>query len=271
VQALARHPKACKVMLAHVKFSFEFLKYKITSHTFASLVSFQSIEMGADLLLVDEDTCATNFMIRDEKMMQLVKNDPITPFLHVVRSMFDDFGISTIMVLGGAGDYFDVADNVIMMDCYQCHDVTDKAKELVDSVAGSIVLKSPSHGVAFRKGEKRYPRASAFSSRGKAKVHSKNVITYGDTELDISGLEQVVTKSQTNAIVNALQNMPLFAAGGTMTLREALQSMDQKIDQDGLDVLCPNQFDGEMARPRILEIAGAANRLRRDNKVRQKR
>lgn len=229
------------------------------------------MEIGADLLLLDEDTCATNFMIRDDKMMQLVTNDPITPFIQVVRSMFQDFGISSVLVIGGAGDYFEVADNVIMMDCYQCHDVTEKAKRIVESsVSSSLFPEAPTHQVSFRASQKRYPRASAFSARGKSKVLSKKSIIYADTELDLSGLEQIVTKSQSRTILNALQNMPLFAAGGSMTLKEALEALEQKMDEDGLDVLCPNQFDGEMARPRLLEIAGAANRLRRDNRIRQK-
>jgi predicted ABC-class ATPase len=81
-------------------------------------------------LLVDEDTAATNFMIRDRRMQQLIAKDkePITPFIDKVRQLYTDYGVSTILVMGGSGDYFDVADTVIAMENFQPQDVTEKAK-----------------------------------------------------------------------------------------------------------------------------------------------
>ena len=91
--------------------------------------------MGASVLLVDEDTSATNFMIRDQRMQTLVTRDkePITPFVDKVGKLYKEFGVSTIMVMGGSGDYFDVADTVIMMDNYQPRCVTERAKEIAQS------------------------------------------------------------------------------------------------------------------------------------------
>ena len=89
----------------------------------------ESLEVGTSLLLIDEDTSATNFMIRDYRMQELVAKDkePITPFIDKVRQLYEDQGVSTIMVIGGSGDYFDVADRVIMMDAYRPRDATDAA------------------------------------------------------------------------------------------------------------------------------------------------
>ncbi len=66
----------------------------------------------------DQDTCATNFMIRDEKMKALVAPDkePITAFVRKVRPLFQELDVSTLLVVGGSGDFFTVADAVIMMD-----------------------------------------------------------------------------------------------------------------------------------------------------------
>jgi len=88
--------------------------------------------VGARLLLMDEDTCATNFMIRDSKMQQLVnkRDEPITTFIDRVKQLHTDNGISTILVLGGVGDYFDVSDQVVQMINYQPHDVTSRAHEI---------------------------------------------------------------------------------------------------------------------------------------------
>jgi predicted ABC-class ATPase len=224
-------------------------------------------------LLIDEDTCATNFMIRDDKMMQLVapEKEPITPFVRVVRSLYNDHGISSVLVMGGVGDYFDVADNVIMMDCYKCLDVTERAKQIVASSSESKLPHTASARVPFRKFQPRYPIGSAYSANGKVRVRSLSVISYGETELDLSGLEQIVSRSQTCAIAQALQRLSSIATDPNNTLRQVLEALDKVVDEGGLDVLAPNEFYGGMARPRLFELAGAINRLRRDGSVVQKR
>jgi predicted ABC-class ATPase len=211
-------------------------------------------------------------MIRDDKMMQLVAPDkePITPFVRKVRSLHEDLGISSILVIGGTGDYFDVADNVIMMDCYKCLDVTKRAKQIVASSSQSDrhVSCAP---IPFGMIRARYPRGDAYKANGKVKVHSKDNITYGDIEIDLSGLEQVVSKSQTTAISCALQTFAKLAACSTSTLPEVLASLEKLIDEGGLDALAPGQYNGGFARPRPLEIAGAVNRLRSSDSMRQNR
>ena len=92
----------------------------------------EMLQVGASTLLIDEDTCATNFMIRDRRMEALIRKDkePITPYLWRVRSLFEHLGVSSIMVIGGLGSYFDVADTVIAMDSYLAHDLTLQAKSI---------------------------------------------------------------------------------------------------------------------------------------------
>ena len=96
----------------------------------------EAVEAGTQLILFDEDTSATNFMIRDERMQRLVSNEkePITPFIDRVRELYEDHNISTIMVMGGSGDYFEVADTVIMMDNYLPEDVTMDAKKIKEEL-----------------------------------------------------------------------------------------------------------------------------------------
>ena len=83
-----------------------------------------------DTVLLDEDSSATNFMIRDRRMEALIakQHEPITPFLDRVRQMYEEKGVSTVLVMGGAGDYFDVADTVISMVEYVPMDSTEEAK-----------------------------------------------------------------------------------------------------------------------------------------------
>ena len=218
---------------------------------------------------MDEDTCATNFMIRDDKMMQLVAPDkePITPFVRKVRSLYEDRGISSILVIGGTGDYFDVADTVIMMDCYKCLDVTERAKQIVASSSQSDHASSAQ--IPFGMIRVRYPRGDAFKANGKVKVRSKNDITYGDIEIDLSGLEQLVSKSQTAAISCALQTFAKLASSSTSTLSDVLVTLEKLMDEGGLDALAPGQYNGGLARPRPMEIAGAVNRLRSKDSMTQ--
>ncbi len=93
----------------------------------------EALESKSKLLLLDEDTCATNFMIRDKRMQTLIhkEDEPITPFIDRVKELYTSFGVSTILVLGGCGDYLEVADTVIMMKNYKPLDVTLPAKKII--------------------------------------------------------------------------------------------------------------------------------------------
>lgn len=228
--------------------------------------------MGAAALLVDEDTCATNFMIRDDKMMQLVAIDkePITPFVRKVRALYEELNISSILVIGGSGDYFDVADYILMMDCYKCYDVTERAKQIVAS-SNTGIQHEASSSVPFGSVRSRHPICEKFRPDGKVSVRAKNVVSFADIELDLSGLEQLVSKPQTIAISLSLQKVATLSNTGDVTLPELLAVLQSMIDKEGLDTLAPSQFNGSLARPRSIEIAGAINRLRRDGTIVQKK
>lgn len=93
----------------------------------------EALEADAQILLLDEDTCATNFMIRDSRMRALVSHEPITPFIYRVNGLFNRFDISTIVVIGGAGDWFDVQNCTVLMDNYQALDRTSRANSISKS------------------------------------------------------------------------------------------------------------------------------------------
>jgi predicted ABC-class ATPase len=224
----------------------------------------KALEMGAKTLLIDEDTCATNFMTRDDKMMELVHKDkePITPFLYKAKTLAKQ-GISMIIVVGSCGDFFDIADTTIMMDSYTCLDVTDRAKQIATANAanaGALAkFKAPFGSVTPR-----CPVGEAFKPNNKVAVRSKSVVSYGDVELDLSGLEQLVSREQTNAIALALQRLAALAPGSQATIFQILTHLNEILDREGLDALTNGQFDGSLARPRVFEIAAAINRLRVD-------
>ena len=227
----------------------------------------EAVEMGAGTLLIDEDTSATNFMIRDERMQELVTKDkePITPFVDKVRKLYADFGISTVLVMGGSGDYFDVADTVIMMDSYQPLCVTQKAQEIAGRHA---VKRKDEGGAAFGEILARQVLAESFDpSRGKRDVKidakGRQTILFGEEQIDLSSLEQLVSISQTRSIgyiIHYMSENYLRQKTG-INVRSAVEQGIKDINQKGLDILRPYKC-GNLALPRSFEVIAAINRMR---------
>lgn len=138
----------------------------------------EALEVGATTLLIDEDTCATNLMIRDTKMQQLVARakEPITPFIAQVRALYETHGVSSVLVIGGAGDYFAVADHVIMMDTYAPRDVTAEAKAIAAQHGGEAIEQD----AAFPSVRARIPLARGFDVSGKVVARGLGRIQYGE-------------------------------------------------------------------------------------------
>ena len=204
-------------------------------------------------------------MIRDNKMIELVapEKEPITPYVKKVRCLFKEKGVSSILVIGGSGDYLDVADTVIMMNDYRCLDVSDRAKEIVAKY--SITDDSMKIAAPFGNIANRYPTGEAFRPNNKVIVRSKTLLSYGDIDLDLSGLEQIVTSSQTQAISCILQMIPSLPENSSIS--EIVHLVDDRIDNGGMVEIDKGAFNGGMARPRIFEIAVAVNRLRNINSI----
>jgi predicted ABC-class ATPase len=225
----------------------------------------EALEIGTQVLLIDEDTSATNFMVRDERMQELVTKakEPITPFVDKVRKLFADQGVSTIMVMGGSGDYFDVADTVIMMDNYQPHCVTEQVAEIARKHASR---RADEGGDTFGEVTPRRPLRGGFDpSRGKreVKIDAKGLqtILYGSTTIDLSYLEQLVDKSQTRAIGLMIHYYAERYLENSPSLKEGLDQVMRGVYEKGLDCLLPYPV-GNLAMPRIFELSGAINRMR---------
>ena len=230
----------------------------------------EALEVGATVLLLDEDTSATNFMVRDARMQALVNkaHEPITPFLDRVRELFQTQGVSTVLVMGGCGDYFDVADTVIMMREYLPLEVTVEAQQIARShethrcmeVASS--MPSLAHRIPLPE--------SIDPSRGRreVKIDTKGIdlIVFGHEAIDLKGVEQLVDISQTRAVGCAIQLAAERFIDGKARLCDVVEDVGRLLTVEGLDVLDPfyrpGRHPGNFARPRSYEIAAALNRLR---------
>ena len=226
----------------------------------------EALEYGTSLLLIDEDTSATNFMIRDGRMQKLVakEKEPITPFIDRVKELYDNFGVSTILIVGGSGDYFDVANHVIMMDEYVPKDVTEKAKEIAKLDENKREFSSNDK---FKGVTQRIPLKKSFSQSGKLdkiKAKGKYNILYGKELIDISGLEQLVDDSQTNCIAVMIDYFKNKVLDEKLTLSQAADRIYEKIEKEGLDSISSyTGHPGNLALPRKQEFCGAVNRYRK--------
>ncbi|MBN1558267.1 MAG: ABC-ATPase domain-containing protein [Lentisphaerae bacterium] len=226
----------------------------------------EALEAGARLLLLDEDTCATNLMIRDARMQALVEKngEPITPFLDRVRTLADEAGVGTILVLGGSGDYFDVADTVIRMDTFVPRDVTREARAIAAAHPSGrrteADLAWPDALVT------RYPDPASLDPRkGRREVSIKaralRAVQYGTNEIDLAHVAQLVDEGQVRAIGKAMElARRRFMRPGT-SMAEVVAAVMQAVADGGLDVLDDRPV-GDYAAFRAYEFAAAVNRLR---------
>lgn len=230
----------------------------------------EALESGARTLLLDEDTSATNFMVRDARMQELVAKDsePITPFLDRVRELHASLAVSTVLVMGGCGDYFETADRVLLMRDFSPQDATEDARAVAAAhptrrrAESTRPLKAPTP---------RVPLAGSLDARRgkravKLDVRGVDGLVYGTTAVDLRGLEQLLDPSQTRAIAHALHLATQRFMTGAASLAAVLDALDALFDDQGLDVLAEfggsDEHPGNFARPRRHELAGALNRLR---------
>lgn len=229
----------------------------------ASIV--EALEAGASALLVDEDTAATNFMIRDRRMQALVpkKSEPITPFIDRIRELYDRHGVSSVLVLGGSGDYLDVADTVVAMNEYVPRDVTEGAREVAEAYPTGREAEAPE---PFGRPPRRQPVArSVDPSKGKkevsVKVRGEDEILFGTEEIDLSAVEQLVSWAQTRAVSEALVLARKRFMDGKASVPEILDHVMETLEGKGLDAL-GSGHSGDLALFRRHELAAALNRLR---------
>ncbi len=221
----------------------------------------EAIESKSKVLLIDEDTSATNFMIRDDIMQQLVvkEKEPITPFIDVAKSLYKQLGISTILVAGSCGDFFDIADLVIQMDSYEPYEVTAKAKELS---RGKVSLRddldiSIDFGRVLDKGS-----ISEGPKGIKIKTLGKDGLSINKENIDLKSVEQIVDGEQINTIGMAIKFIEDKYSGKDLTIEKIADEIEKDITKNLIGIDNIKGGNGSLAMPRKQEILCAINRLR---------
>lgn len=228
----------------------------------------EAVESGSRLLLIDEDTSATNFMIRDERMRRLVpaRREPITPFVDRVRPLLEERGVSTILVAGGSGAFFDVADLVIALDAYVPGDVTEEARKIAAELGDRSADAGPGDaGPVFGPSEPRRPAPGTLRAQGRhdgARARGDHAVQLGKQVIDLSAVPHLVHPAQTAAIAHAL-DLAARLCDGRRTIREVVDEIFALLADRGLDALSPYEgHPGHLAAPRPQEVYAAICRYR---------
>jgi predicted ABC-class ATPase len=224
----------------------------------------EALEVGARVLLLDEDTSATNFMIRDARMQSLIadEHEPITPFIDRARQLADEQGVSSILVVGGSGDYFDVADRVIAMRDFSPHEVSAAARQ----VAREHPTRRHHEGGGWAPLRSRVPlRDSIDPSRGRRdvdiKARTEQRVMFGAAEVELSAVEQLVEPAQARAIASALATARGDIIDDARATQAVIAAIMAALEDEGLDAFQPH-LTGELAAFRAFELAAFLNRIR---------
>lgn len=224
----------------------------------------EAVEAGATTLLLDEDTSATNLLIRDSRMRELVaaEREPITPLVDRITALFRRRGVSTVMVMGGSGDYLDVADRVLLMDAYHLRDVTEQARRVVAD------QPRPLTGLEdFAEPRQRVPEpAPPRTRRGpvRTRAHGTSTLVLDREDIDISDVGGVTDPGQAEAIAYALRALLEQRFDGASPLRECLDDLEALLDEEGLDALTDErERPAFLVRPRMVDVAAAVSRYRK--------
>ncbi len=224
----------------------------------------EAIESGSKVFLMDEDTSATNFMIRDRLMQQVISKgeEPITPFIERVNSLYESLGISTILVAGSCGSYFHVADTIIQMKEYKPVDITEIAHE---AAAQLPVFETVRSAFPAYRAERvwKMDRKMAQEERCKIKTFGREQVAINKNNVDLRGLEQLQDEEQTRALGYLMKALFTQYFDGKRSLAQAVDLLEKLLEEKGLEALFgKGETVASLAMPRRQEIVACVSRYR---------
>ena len=239
----------------------------------------EAMESGSTFLLIDEDTCATNFMVRDELMQRVVHRDkePITPFIERARYLYEKKGISCIMVAGSSGAYFHIADQIVQMDNYVPCEITAEAK--AEAAKYPVLLmpeqepedpdyrRSPTAGRqdgGRGRGRSDGGRGGRDDSRVKIKGMGKEAVSLNKETINLHYVEQIADSEQVMTLGHLLAYAESNMFNGKATVQEIVDRLMAMIEDKGLGAIVPGSYlPSGLALPRRQEIFACFNRYRK--------
>ena len=213
----------------------------------------EALEAGCTCLLMDEDRSATNLLVRDARMAQLVpdEHEPITPLVRRIRSLHDDVGVSSILVCGGVSDFLDVADTVIGMRDYIASDLTQAATALVRSPERPA-LPMPRPAPRVLTGGLDADRVRARDAR---------TVQLGHTDVDLAAVRSVLDAAHARTLALCARFIGSELLDGRRTLAHQLDALAAILADEGLDILT-DRVDGMLVGVRPVDVGAVLSRVR---------
>ena len=254
----------------------------------------EGMEAGSRVFLIDEDTSATNFMVRDDLMQKIISRskEPITPFIERARDLYEKSGISTVMVAGSSGAYFYIADTILQMDCYEPYDITDRTKAFCASYGTEPITRAPGFsippkgrklftgnngnaarsestgrdGSSYGRGGQRGHGPSDSGGRDeriKVKVYGKDSLQVGKSPVDLRFVEQLIDPEQTNTLAQILRYCVEHQLLERYTVADTVALVQKEVAKGGLSALSDSSYAAMgLCMPRVQEIFACINRYR---------
>jgi predicted ABC-class ATPase len=226
----------------------------------------EALELKSKMLLIDEDTSATNFMVRDRKVQELIhkSKEPIIPFITRVRGLYKKNGVSSIVVVGGLGDYFDVADRILMLDSYEVFDVTVEAKEISNKYKENQIEYLDEVVKISNRWLDSIETIRMFNTK-KVKTKSRETehLIIGKNDVDLKSVEQLIEEGQVNFIGELIRKIFVRRDLDKFNLSEILDTYEKRLENESLMELLEIKH-GSLAYARKYEIGAAINRIRKN-------
>jgi len=226
----------------------------------------EALDTGARLLLIDEDRSATNFMIRDKMMKELISKEPITPFTDRARELYKSLGVSVIVVIGGSGEYLSVADRVYLMEDYLISDVTEKSRRMC--LENRVKPEKTDVGMwcqgrkLLSDGFTSYPQ---HSTSERLEVSDLGFILIGDEKIDVRGIHDVISRAQLDALGFMLRYLEISNKDRVIDIRRRVDELYRKLDKEGIDLIYSAFFTTTrrfLELPRKSELYAVISRMR---------
>lgn len=224
----------------------------------------EAVEAGAGTFFIDEDTSATNFMVRDELMQQVIHRDmePITPFIERMRDLYEMHGISTVLVAGSSGAYFQVADTILQMDRYVPREITARAKEAAAAYPPLELPKEHAESPSFVRKPRKNP-GILHKGRIKIKTMGRDGVQLNHETVDLRYVEQLADYEQLTCLGYMLKYMEETMLDGRKTVQEIVDDLMKRIEKNGFAELSGGSYiAGNLALPRRQEVYACVNRYR---------
>jgi len=247
--------------------TFDFSTEHASGSTSQAANIMEAINFGSKLFLIDEDRSATNFMIRDRMMKQLIEHEPITPYTDRVNELYKNNEVSTVLVIGGSGEYLSVADRIYMMDEFEISDVTGNAKKICDNAG--IITSYPEpvewhmNRILLSDSFTSYPEGNGTE---RLEVSDMGFILIGDERIDIRNLHHIKSTAQLTALGFILRKLEVTNNENIIDLEKLIDFLYDEIEREGLDCVFSSFFttcERFLDLPRKYELLAVISRMRK--------